>query len=435
LHIHPSPFHLTYCTNIHAANGWEGVYANLRKYAPPLKARFSPAAPFGVGLRLSAREARELLEGDRLGEFRKFLDREGLYVAIINGFPYGPFHGTPVKANVYAPDWRDDARIDYTLDLIRILQALVPTGVDGGVSTAPLSYKAWMAGAGAGAWEAMTRSVVRVAEELVRVRREDGTLIHLDIEPEPDCVLENTEETVAFFEQWLFPVGGPLLATTIGVSPDEARRHLQDHIRLCFDCCHFAVEYEDPAAALERLQSAGIRIGRVQLSSALHVDFPGDATKAAEMASRLRPFADTTYLHQVVAQQGEGLRHYSDLDVALAHQHAASPAEWRIHFHVPLFAREYETFGSTQDYVQRVLALALQTPFTTHLEIETYTWDVLPPGLKMDLGESIAREYEWVLQAIAGISRSSSSTSTSSDASPTRERSSERGSTRTRSSK
>ena len=131
------------------------MYANLRRYAPALKARFSPSAPFGVGLRLSAREARELLDGDRLPELRAFLDREGLYVGIINGFPYGPFHGTPVKAKVYAPDWRDDARVDYTLDLVRVLQALVPAGLDGGVSTAPLSYKAWVGVGDRGAWETL----------------------------------------------------------------------------------------------------------------------------------------------------------------------------------------------------------------------------------------------------------------------------------------
>ena len=201
------PFHLTYCTNIHAADGWDGVLANLRQYAPPLKARFSADAPFGVGLRLSAREARELLGGNRLLEFRKFLDDNGLYVAVINGFPYGHFHGAPVKASVYAPDWRDDARVEYTLDLIRILQALVPAGMDGGVSTAPLSYKAWMDVADAAAWETVTRNVVRVVEALVKVRREHGKIIHLDIEPEPDCVLENTAETVTFFREWLFDKG------------------------------------------------------------------------------------------------------------------------------------------------------------------------------------------------------------------------------------
>ena len=186
----------------------------------------------------------------------------------------------------------------------------------------------------------MTRNVVRVAEALVRLRRQDGTFIHLDIEPEPDCVLENTDESLAFFEQWLFPVGAPLLADALGVSADEARRHLQDHITLCFDCCHFAVEFENPATALERLQAAGIRIGRVQLSSALHVQFPADAQEAAAVAGRLRPFADTTYLHQVVEQQTAGLRRYPDLDVALENKGTTSPAEWRIHFHVPLFTRE-----------------------------------------------------------------------------------------------
>jgi sugar phosphate isomerase/epimerase len=395
-----TPFHLTYCTNIHAADGWDGVFANLRTHAPALKARFSPASAFGVGLRLSAREARELLEGDRLGSFRAFLDGEGLYVAIINGFPYGPFHRTPVKADVYAPDWRDSARVDYTLDLIRILRALVPEGLDGGVSTAPLSYKPWIAEAGDAGWRAMTENVVRVAEALVQLRRERGTFIHLDIEPEPDCALENTSETIAFYEQWLFPEGAPLLAATLHVSEDEARRHLQDHIRVCFDCCHFAVEFEDPSQALDRLQRAGIKIGRVQLSSALDVRFPADPTQAAAMAERLGAFADTTYLHQVVEQGPADLHRYPDLDVALAARRTQAPAGWRIHFHVPLFAREYEVFASTQDYVQRVLALAQQQPFTTHLEIETYTWDVLPPGLKVNVGESIAREYEWVLQTL-----------------------------------
>ncbi len=245
-------------------------------------------------------------------------------------------------------------------------------------------------------------------------------------------MLENTDESLAFFEQWLFPVGAPLLAEALGVSADQARRHLQDHITLCFDCCHFAVAYEDPARALARLQAAGIRIGRVQLSSALHVHFPADAQQAAAVANELRPFADTTYLHQVVEQQKRGLRRYPDLDVALAENVGASPAEWRIHFHVPLFARDYNQFESTQDYVRSVLGLAVQSPFTTHLEIETYTWDVLPPGLKMDLGESIAREYEWVLEAIADASNGSATRS--SDSRPSDTRSSDTRSSDTRSS-
>ena len=392
----PGGLHLTYCTNIHPADGWDAVLANLKRYAPALKARFSPAAPFGIGLRLSAREARELRSGARLDEFRSFLDEHGLYVAIINGFPHGAFHGTVVKADVYAPDWRDEARVRYTLDLIEILRALLPAGIDGGISTAPLSYKTWLAGADPRDWEAMTRNVVRIAEALWRVRQSDGRIIHLDIEPEPDCSLENTDETLEFFVERLLPSGGPLLAQSLGISEAEARAALLDHIQLCFDCCHFAVEFEDAAQAVDRLRAAGIRIGRVQLSSALKVHFPHDPAACADVAGSLRSFADTVYLHQVVERGSGSLRRYPDLDVALKQSAAACSKEWRIHFHVPLFTERYERFESTQGYVRETLRLMLATGATRHLEIETYTWDVLPPGLKRDLLDSIAREYEWV---------------------------------------
>jgi sugar phosphate isomerase/epimerase len=396
------PFHLTYCTNIHAADGWEAVFANIRRYGPALKARFSPAAPFGLGLRLSAREARELLDGDRLERFRAYLDDAGLYVALINGFPYGPFHGTPVKANVYAPDWRDDARVAYTLDVVAILGKLLPEGLDGGVSTAPLSYKPWMASAGAEPWEAITRNVVRVADALVRLRDRTGATIHLDIEPEPDCSLENSDETIDFFDRRLFGPGATALALSLGTSAAAARDRLREHVRLCFDCCHFAVEYEDPAIALQRLAAAGIGIGRIQLSSALKIVFPPDREQAAAMAAALQPFADATYLHQVVEQRPRcALAHFPDLDRALAQHDAGETGEWRVHFHVPLFAREYEAFASTQDYVRTVLGLAKASGVTQHLEIETYTWDVLPGALKVDLLESIAREYDWVLGVLS----------------------------------
>lgn len=389
--------HLTYCTNIHPAHGWDAVFENLKRYAPALKARFSPNAPFGIGLRLSAREARELLSDGALDRFRAFLDESGLYVAIINGFPHGAFHGTVVKADVYAPDWRDDARVRYTRDLIQILTTLLPEGVDGGISTAPLSYKAWMASGDTSGWETITRNIVHVAEALVRAREATGQNIHLDIEPEPDCSIENTDEAIGFFTNRLLVSGPRMLANTLGTSEEIARAHLLEHIQVCFDCCHFAVEYENPTAAIERLHAAGIRIGRVQLSSALKVQFPADSVRCAESAERLQPFADPVYLHQVVESAGGSLQRFPDLDPALARSQHACGKEWRIHFHVPLFTDTYDRFESTQGYVRDVLRTMVKTRRTTHLEIETYTWDVLPAGLKRDLLDSIAREYEWVL--------------------------------------
>ncbi|MFO7303496.1 MAG: metabolite traffic protein EboE [Acidobacteriota bacterium] len=387
--------HLTYCTNIHPADGWPAVDANLRRYAPALKQRFAPERPFGIGLRLSARDARELQEGSNLDTFRRFLDDEGLYVAIINGFPYGSFHGTPVKEQVYAPDWRDEARVAYTLDLIAILVRLLPDALDGGISTSPISYKAWLPSDDRDGWTRAATNIGRIAAALARTRRETGRFIHLDIEPEPDCVLETSAETIEFFERWLRPIATRTIAGATGLAASDAEQALFDHVQVCFDCCHFAVEHEDPVDAATRLEAAGIRIGRIQLSSALRVDVP-DGSGAAALDARLRPFADPVYLHQVVSKGADGLRHYPDLGPALDAREAG-PAEWRIHFHVPLFTSDYDGLGSTQDDVRRLIDAAVARPITTHLEIETYTWSVLPGSLKIDLLDSIAREYEWVL--------------------------------------
>jgi sugar phosphate isomerase/epimerase len=391
-------FHLTYCTNIHAADGWTAVKANVERFAPTLKERLSPSSPFGIGLRLSARDARELLEGDRLDRFRGDLDDRGLYVALINGFPHGSFHRTPVKADVYAPDWRDEERVRYTLDLVTILSRLLPAGLDGGVSTAPLSYKSWVPDLDP---RPFTRNVVRVADALARARQERGTLIHLDIEPEPDCLIETSDEFLSFFNGTLMEDGGPLLAASLGCSADAARAHLRQHVRICVDCCHFAVEYEDPVAALERVRASAAQVGRVQLSSAIKVVFPHDEAACAGIIERLRRFADTTYLHQVIERRGTTLSHFPDLDVALDRNQSPRGTEWRVHFHVPLFTSDYDGLASTQDYVRQVIRLACQTRFATHFEIETYTWDVLPPGLKIDVLESIEREYRWVLAQFA----------------------------------
>jgi hypothetical protein len=122
---------------------------------------------------------------------------------------------------------------------------------------------------------------------------------------------------------------------------------------------------------------------------------PADAPGRAAAVSRLRPFDDTTYLHQVMRRGPGGVERFPDLGPALE-QPAAG--DWRIHFHVPLFTRDYDGLASTQSDVARVIAAAEASRFTRHLEIETYTWDVLPPALKVDVVDSIAREYDWVLR-------------------------------------
>jgi sugar phosphate isomerase/epimerase len=400
------PYQLTYCTNIHPAESWEPVFESLQTYVLPLKQKLSPDHPFGVGLRLANLASRELLEGDRLKKFKRWLDNHGLYVAIINGFPYGSFHRERVKDHVYEPDWTNQERVNYTLRLCQILGELLPEGMDGGISTSPLSFKPWLAGdreKTTAAFEEATYHVARIAFELQKIRKDTGKVLHLDIEPEPACLLENTQETIDFYTIWLRTVGAAHLTDTFELTPEEADEALATHIQVCFDVCHFAVEHEDPVRALERLREAGIGIGRVQISAALKVQVPEDEPGRQVVKERLSPFVESTYLHQAIVKAADGtLTHYPDLPEALEDLAQMPPGELRTHFHVPVFLREYEGLQSTQDDIRQTLAYLKQQHLTRHLEVETYTWEVLPPDLKLELGASIQRELEWVVEQMNG---------------------------------
>ena len=388
--------HVTYCTNIHPSSGLEEVTANLERYAVPLKAEFAPNIPFGIGLRLSGQESCEVLEDGNLAHFKTFLDERGLYVFTMNGFPYGPFHGQEVKANVHAPDWRDEERVRYTLRLIQILEHLLPDGMAGGISASPLSYKAWVDGS-TSTWKTLTDNVVRVAEELYKVRGR-GTFIHLDLEPEPDGLLENSEEVVRFYQDYLLDYGAKRLAGRLNLSEDGAQEVLLKHIQICFDTCHVALAYEEPADVLARFEEVGIKVGKIQVSSALKVDLPPNKAEREEAAESLRSFVEPTYLHQVLQKnEDRTLTQYPDLPDALPHIQNAQATEWRVHFHVPIFTERFGELSSTQEGIVKTLDLLKEKTFTEHVEIETYTWDVLPEDLKVDLLDSIKREYDWVL--------------------------------------
>lgn len=392
---------LTYCTNIHASNGLDDVEEKVQYYGTALKAALSPGAPFGIGLRLSGAESRELLQENRLAAFRALLDEHGLYVFTMNGFPYGPFHDRPVKDAVHAPDWRDPERVAYTLRLAHVLASLLPDGMDGGISTSPLSYKPWLGTVSRETWNGLVRHVVQVVAGLVDIRERTGKLIHIDIEPEPDGLIETSRELVAFFNDWLLPVGGRLLGAQRGLAAEAAAALLREHVQVCWDTCHVAVAYEAPQDVLRRYQAVGIRVGKIQVSSAIKVALDGDREA---IAAALAPFVEPVYLHQVVQRNRDGtLASFRDLDQALPHVQDPQAAEWRIHFHVPLFVERYGSLSSTRDAIEETFALLQAKPFTQHLEIETYTWDVLPPDLKKPLAASIQREFEWVLASVGRV--------------------------------
>jgi len=395
--------HLTYCTNIHPGENWNAHFQQLKQFIPAVKQEVSPDKPFGIGLRLSNTASLELSKEEALLEFKQWLQEHNCYVFTMNGFPYGGFHHTIVKDQVHTPDWTTAERVAYTIRLFRLLAALLPEGMEGGISTSPLTYKLWHVRCDTereAIMENATLKVLLVVEQLVRTRRGGGPLMHLDIEPEPDGLMENSQEYLHWYLNYLLPYGVPFLQDKFGMNEEEATASIKAHVQLCYDVCHFALVYESAESVLKKLHEHGLKVGKIQISAAVKALLPAEMAARKPLIDAFREFNETTYLHQVVARKADGYIHYPDLPQAL--EDAANPAveEWRSHFHVPVFIDSYGVLSSTRSDIEKVLALQRKQPFTQHMEVETYTWDVLPADLKLPMDRSISRELHWVLQQL-----------------------------------
>jgi hypothetical protein len=373
--------HLAYCTNIHRGETWAETLAGLTRHTLAVRQRICPDRPFAIGLRLSDLASRELAEPSALRSFQEWLKRNQCYVFTINGFPYGKFHGARVKEQVYAPDWTTPERLQYTNRLFDLLTELLPEGVQGSVSTVPVSFKAFRLDDRA--QRKARENLWRCVDHLEHLSRKTGKGLHLGLEPEPLCFLENSYEAVEFF--------GALQADR----PGDLR--LGEHLGINYDCCHLAIEYESPQEALLRLAKAGIRISKIHLSNALSV------RPTREVREALRAFAEDIYFHQTIERREDGeIVRYSDLDEALSTPMDDGPQlkrEWRIHFHIPLHAAPTAIFGTTADHLLGVLDQVRQRPsMCSHFEMETYTWEVMPGELKQrNVVDQLVGEYQWTL--------------------------------------
>ena len=377
--------HLAYCTNIHRGQNWPETFETLEKYVLPVRDRVATGKPYAIGLRLSNQAAIELSDRATLASFQRWLEKENCYVFTINGFPYGTFHGGRVKELAYVPDWTTNERVEYTNRLFDLVAELVPSGVEGSVSTVPASFKPLIKTQDQVA--AMRGNVWRAVEHIAKVRERSGKVLHLGLEPEPLCYLETSAETVQFMQQMREE------------RPKDER--MTECLGVNYDCCHLAVEYEEPQSAIDRFRSNGIRISKLHFSSAMKV------IPTAETREALKQFVDPVYFHQVIARSRsqettEGFTRYLDLDEALA-ANKRDEEEWRIHFHVPLHCKSSNVFDTTSDHMLGVLDLLERDPrLCSHIEMETYTWEVLPPELKnRNVVDQIAAEYDWTLQQMA----------------------------------
>ena len=375
---------LAYCTNVHRGNSWCETFDSLEKYVLAVREKVAPEERFAIGLRLGADAARELSRPEQILRFQKWLAAKDCYVFTINGFPYGNFHGQRVKEDVYRPDWATRERLSYTILLFEILEQLLEPGEEGSVSTLPGSFKEFQTDKTA--YSKILENLLHCSDEIDRIKGPKSLDLHLGLEPEPMGLFETTPETVSFFDNLK--------------ERGDGRDSLLQNVGVNYDCCHLAVEFEDAEEGLNQLVQAGIRLSKLHLSSALRVN------PSPENLEALNRYVEEVYLHQVViGQNGQILRRYKDLDLALSaikSEQEPTGDEWRIHFHVPLHASPGNGMEDTRDHVSKTLDwLALNPEKCRHLEMETYTWEVLPENLRsQEVVQQVAEEYFWTLETL-----------------------------------
>jgi len=381
---------LAYGMNVHAGGDAATTTGAIASTVLPLRARLGVTGPFGLAVRWSAAGVAELQRDAGLRErLEGLLAEHDLHVFSGNAFVHGDFHGRPLKDEVYRPGWTALPRATYTQAFAHLLASLPFSGDRISLSTSPLGWKGWSpAEQDPGA---CARNLVQVASGLAHTARTTGRHVTLGLEPEPGCTLETTRELRAFFQ-------GPLAAAL------EGREDLRAHLGVCYDVCHQAVEWEDPVSNLAALSADRVPIAKLQASCALELPDASDPVGRGALGR----FDEPVYLHQVGACDADGRVHVAeDLRVVLEDPAWQARGAWRSHFHVPVFRHEVAGgLQTTRPDLERALRIAARTPLTDHIEIETYTWDVLPAeeraaGSGFDLVDALAREYAWVLGVLA----------------------------------
>ena len=390
-----------YCTNVHPGVSLDQIKQNLERESLDVKRQVSPDQPMGIGLWLSSTATQELMDRDTRIQFRDWLQTRDLVPYTVNAFPAGDFHQKVVKHDVYKPTWADKSRLDYTCRVATILTDLLPRGASGTISTLPLAWPLptndedqTLDGNSISFLTTCATHLTLAATFLADLAEKHDVLLRLCIEPEPGCLLDRAQDVVGYFRRYFF----------------EADQHagslplIQRHLGVCHDICHSAVMFEPQALALDQYAEADIAIGKVQVSSAIEVDFDSlDATTAAQTFSQLAQFAEPKYLHQTSIRTDDSVQHFSDLPLALNSVDPSKPnGKWRVHFHVPIHESTLGLIHSTQSQILECIKWFKNSANSgqpdCHFEVETYAWNVLPEPLQpARLADGIAAEMNWFL--------------------------------------
>lgn len=386
---------LSYCTNVHPGRTVEEVIDGLSQYTAEVRRQLD--VPMAAGLWLSRPVVTELLDDEsQLERLAQTLWQHDLCCYTLNAFPYGDFHDERVKENVYLPDWASTERLRYTQDCAKVLAKLMPAGGEGSISTVPLGGK--MNPTGPEFHATCFKNLIQMARFLKELQQETGRTIRLAVEPEPMCVISSVVHDAVPQFRSLFE-----MAEALGCEDD-----VREYIGMCLDVCHQSIEFELLPQSIDQLVDIGIRLNKIHITNAVELRNP--STNKAGLEA-LANFVEPRYLHQTYAKMKDGSVQQR-LDLTLEDLQMNPPDDflqaevWRVHFHVPVYADQIGPLHTTRPDLKAALQRVQLLKYSPHLEVETYTWPVMPDNdaSEASLAEQITKELRSAYDLLSELS-------------------------------
>lgn len=384
-------YNLTYCLNAFKAKDLQETICNIKKYIEIIKIKKKNC----IGLCLSNKIAKEILTNNNIDNIKKLIIEKNIYIPIINGFVYKNFHKEQIKENIYYPEWTSNKRLNFTKKLIKILKEISPKNLTSSITTSPISYKPWIKQKNK--TYILYKSIInlqQIIKILIDTKKKTGKTIHIDIEPEPTCLIENSKETIQFFKNWLIPICKNNFKKKI-FNKNKIENIIKKHIRICYDTCHFSINFENNKTTLNLFEKEKIKIGRIQISSALKI-IQSKKKNLKNFKSEINKLNYSPFLHQTTKKYENKKIQFKDIKYCLENINKNSKAEWRIHCHIPIYLKKYKIFNTTSHETKSIIKYLSKKKITNHIEIETYTYDAILQS--SNKAKSIKKEYIWVVE-------------------------------------
>jgi len=386
-------YSLTYCSNIFKENNWKTLFNKLNTYINSLK-KYNK--PIGLSLCISNKLSNEIKKEKNISTIKNWLEEKNVYLSSINGFVYKTFHKKNIKDKIHYPDWTSKKKLNYTTNLITILRNLITKNKTGSISSSPLSYAPWIKKKNHDyILFKSSKNIAIIIKNLICSTNKN--IIHIDIEPEPDCIINDSTTFINFYNKWLIPIAVKYLNDNLNFSKKKAIIYIKKHIRLCYDICHFSVNFENHKKIIHSINKNNIKIGKVQISSAMEIKIPTQNTKKAYIINDLKNVIKSPFLHQTTEKINKKLIKYKDIKYALKNFENKNNSILRIHCHTPLYKKNIKNIGTTQNETKNALIDLLNEKHIKHIEIETYTHKLISNEKQLN---SIIKEYNWVIKLI-----------------------------------